>query len=83
MADYSSIDEMGFGEAMAELESIVRNLEGGQLELEESLSRYERGVALIAALQSKLSSAEQKVTALLGQIQPEGGSAVLGDSGGE
>lgn len=80
MADFPNVEDMGFGEAMAELEAIVRNLEGGQLELEDSLARYERGVSLIGALQSKLSTAEQKVTALLGQIQPEGGNS---SDGGE
>lgn len=76
MAEFRDVEEMGFGEAMAELEAIVRNLESGQLDLEESLARYERGVTLIGSLQAKLSTAEQKVTALLGQIQPEGGSNV-------
>jgi len=64
--------EMAFGEALKELEGIVAALEGGQLELEESLSRYERGVALLQALQGKLSDAQQKVTSLLGELEPEG-----------
>ena len=48
-------EELAFGEAMAELEGIVAALEGGQLELEESMTRYERGVALLRVLRSKLS----------------------------
>ena len=67
-------EEMPFGEALEELESIVAALEGGQLELEESLRRYERGVALLRALQAKLSDAEQKVTSLLGELESEDGN---------
>lgn len=65
------IEELSFGQSLKELESIVAQLESGQLELEDSLARYERGVALIRSLQEKLNSAEQKVTTLLGEIEPE------------
>lgn len=65
------LEEMSFGDSIKELEGIVALLESGQLELEESLARYERGVALIRSLQDKLNSAEQKVTTLLGEIEPE------------
>lgn len=64
-------DKMLFGEALAELEGIVRALEGGQLELEESLTRYQRGVELLQALQSKLEDAQQKVTVLLGELEAD------------
>jgi exodeoxyribonuclease VII small subunit len=66
-------DEMNFGDALAELESIVAALESGQLELEESLTRYQRGVALLQALQGKLADAQQKVTALIGELEGETG----------
>ena len=56
----ASPEEMAFGEALAELESIVQALESGQLELEESMTRYERGVALLRALQTKLTDAQQR-----------------------
>lgn len=66
-----STENLSFGDALKELEDIVRLLEGGQLELEESLAKYERGVALIRTLQDKLNTAELKVTTLLGEIEPE------------
>ncbi len=64
-------EEMSFGEALAELEGIVASLEGGQLELEASLERYERGVALLRSLQTKLGAAQQKVTTLIGELEVE------------
>ena len=68
--------DVTFSEGLAELEQIIRALEGGQLELEESLVQYERGVGLLRALQGKISEAEQKVTVLLGEIEPESSDAV-------
>jgi len=64
-------DSLAFGEALAELESIVAQLETGQLELEDSLARYERGVALLRALQGKLAQAQQKVTMLTGELEAD------------
>jgi exodeoxyribonuclease VII small subunit len=66
-----SPEEMRFSDALAELESIVTALEGGQLDLEDSLARYERGVALLRACQSRLAEAEQKVTMFMGELETE------------
>ncbi|MCD8316337.1 MAG: exodeoxyribonuclease VII small subunit [Eggerthellaceae bacterium] len=62
------IEDMTFREAMAELESIVSLLESNTLELEDSLKQYERGVALLGSLQKRLSSAEQQVDVLMGEL---------------
>jgi len=74
--DVKAPEEMAFGEALAELESIVAALEGGQLELEESMKRYERGVSLLRSLQHKLANAQQRVTMLLGELENEGDDSV-------
>jgi exodeoxyribonuclease VII small subunit len=71
----TELDELTFGSALAELDEIVAALEGGQLELEDSLGRYERGVSLLRALQTKLADAQQKVTMLIGELESEEGSA--------
>ena len=60
------IEQLTFREAMAELDGIV-----GTLEFEDSLAKYERGVALLRALQGRLSDAQQKVDVLMGQLEPE------------
>lgn len=64
-------EDLTFGDALAELDQVVVSLEGGQLELEESIDRYGRGVALLQALQAKLADAEQKVTMLIGELEAE------------
>jgi len=65
------VDDLTFGAALAELEQIVKALESGQLELEDSLDRYERGVALLKACKSRLAAAEQKVTMLVGELEED------------
>lgn len=60
-----AVEDMTFKEASIELEQIVRALESGDLELEESLERYGRGVELLRSLRERLSGAEQKVRVLL------------------
>lgn len=81
-------EEQSFGEALAELDQIVAGLESGQLELEESMARYERGVGLVKALQTKLAEAQQKVTMLIGELEEDAGAegvspqAGVGEVGG-
>ncbi len=65
------LKELTFREAMAELDGIVGVLESNTLELEESLQSYERGVALLAALQKRLSEAQQKVDVLMGELSSD------------
>ena len=59
------VADLSFREASVELEGIVRDLEGGTLELEESLARYARGVELLKSLRERLAKAEQQVQVLL------------------
>ncbi len=66
---YRPVEEMTYNEANAELEGIVRALESNSLELEESLLLYQRGVELLSSLRSRLVDAQQKVSALMGEIQ--------------
>ena len=53
-----------FESAIAELESIVKTLEEGDLALEKSLALFERGVQLSRFCHSKLEEAERRVEIL-------------------
>ena len=61
-------DELTFKEGMKLLDEIVRKLESGDLELEESLKVYAIGVSLLSDLQSRLNSAEQEIEVLMGKL---------------
>ena len=56
-----TVTEMSFEEAMAALESVVSQLERGEVALEQSIALYERGAALKAHCAGKLKDAEEKV----------------------
>lgn len=57
----SPINKMSFEAALAELETIVRDLESGKTSLEESIAAYERGVALKSHCESRLRDAQSKI----------------------
>ena len=54
-----------FEGAMNQLETIVENMEQGDLPLEDALSAFENGVNLVRQCEEKLKSAEQKVQILM------------------
>lgn len=68
MAEQKKVEELTYKEASQELERIIRSLESGDMELEESLESYTRGVELLKSLRSRLSEAEQKVSILLQDV---------------
>ncbi len=53
-----------FEETLRELESLVEQMEQGELSLEESVKAFERGIELTRACQKALDDAEQKVEIL-------------------
>ncbi len=61
-----------FEAAIAELESIVKKLEDGDLPLETSLQLYERGVQLSRFCHSSLEEAERRIEVLneRGELKP-------------
>lgn len=65
-ANAKSIPEAtpSFEQAYAELESIVTQMESGQMPLEASLTAYQRGNALLQSCQKSLADVEQQVQIL-------------------
>ncbi len=55
----------GFEESLAQLEVLVRQLEDGDLKLEEALTAFEEGIRLSRHCQQVLQSAEQRVNKLV------------------
>jgi exodeoxyribonuclease VII small subunit len=54
-----------FEQSLQKLETLVRNLESGNLSLEDSLTSFQEGVGLVKQCQTLLSQAEQKVEMLI------------------
>lgn len=63
-ADDADLDGVDFEAALAELETLVTQMEAGEMTLEASLSAFERGVKLTRHCQAALKNAELKVKVL-------------------
>jgi exodeoxyribonuclease VII small subunit len=69
MSNSNETPPLRFEQALAELDSILRELEDGTTTLEDALARYERGVALLRLCYGQLREAEQKVQLLAGTTE--------------
>ena len=72
-----------FESALQELESVVEQLESGDLSLEDSLAAFEKGVRLVKYCNQKLTEVEAKVELLLkdseGRLQLKRLNSLVGD----
>ncbi|MDR3054455.1 MAG: exodeoxyribonuclease VII small subunit [Zoogloeaceae bacterium] len=66
--------DLKFETALAELEKLVARMEDGELELEDSIGAYRRGMALLQHCQGQLSVAERKI-----RVMDASASAVSGE----
>ena len=66
MPEVSTSELPSFETALAELQRIVVDLEDGRVGLEESLARFERGIALLKTCYQVLERAEQRIEQLVG-----------------
>ena len=64
VANKTQTPPKSFEEALAELEQILAEIEGGELGLEESLVKYERGNFLIHHCRGVLNTAEKQIELL-------------------
>lgn len=61
------VSEMSFEEALKALEEVVRQLESGDVALDQSIALYERGSALKAHCNERLKAAEARVEMIRAQ----------------
>ena len=68
------MEDMNFEETMEKLEQIASELEKGDLNLEESLTKFEEGMKLSKKCNEIIENAEKKITILLekdGELKEE------------
>ncbi|MBR5345392.1 MAG: exodeoxyribonuclease VII small subunit [Clostridia bacterium] len=59
--------EPGFEERLAQVETLIGELEEGNLPLAEALNRYEAGIKALDAIEKELGEATQRLTILRAQ----------------
>jgi exodeoxyribonuclease VII small subunit len=57
----NDISKLSFEQAIKELGGIVQKIEQGEIALQDSLSQYERGMALIKHCRGILQKAEKRI----------------------
>lgn len=72
-ADAAKITELSFEDALRALEQVVRQLESGDVPLDQSIALYERGEALRRHCQARLDTAQARIEAI---VQDARGQAV-------
>lgn len=70
-----------FEDALKRLETIVEELESGELTLEDSIARYEEGVKLSRRLTHVLDEAEKRIERLVENAEGEPETEVLEPGG--
>jgi exodeoxyribonuclease VII small subunit len=60
--------EPSFEKALAELEKLVAQMEGGSLSLEQALASHKRGLELARFCQERLETAQRQVKVLEGEV---------------
>ena len=64
-------DPPSYEQALADLDRLVQQMEGGQLPLDQLLDGYRRGADLLAYCRTRLDAVEQQVKVLEdGQLKP-------------
>ncbi|RZA07934.1 MAG: exodeoxyribonuclease VII small subunit [Proteobacteria bacterium] len=61
----NEIKEEKFEVTLEKLQGLVRELESGDISLEDSIKKFEQGMSLARSCQERLNSAEQKIEILL------------------
>lgn len=65
MTDYENVDEMSFEESIDALEGLVKRLEDGGIDLDESLRIYEQAVALRDHCKRILEDGERRIKKIM------------------
>ena len=63
--DAPDISDMSFEEALKALQQVVRQLEDGEVPLDQSITLYERGEKLRAACQARLDAAQARIEGIV------------------
>lgn len=59
--------EISFEESLEKLETIVKELENGSIELDKAIDQYTEAMKLVKACSEKLNSATEKVNKILNE----------------
>lgn len=65
-------NEKSYKQLQEELDGILMQLQGGELDIDESMKAYEKGLTLVAELEKYLKTAENTIRKVAVQPKPRG-----------
>jgi len=71
--------KVNFAQSFAELEKIVAKFEQGEIDLDEALKEFERGLKLVQELKGRLKEVKNKVVVLKRKFGEEGAREEVDD----
>ncbi len=74
MSDKKSVENLNFEEALAELEDLVRKIDAGDQNLDQSVKSFERGMQLKSHCEQMLNQAKMKVEKIILSVENKGNS---------
>jgi exodeoxyribonuclease VII small subunit len=75
MSDGETAAAPSFGEAMAELEAILRRIEGEEVDVDRLAEELRRAAELLELCRAKIRKAEVEVTQIVQTLEGQGGEA--------
>lgn len=64
-------EDVKFEDNLAELENIVRKLESGDVELEDAIAEFQKGMKISETLKKTLNEAEETLVKIVGKNDQE------------
>jgi exodeoxyribonuclease VII small subunit len=71
MSPSKKAKKSGFEQSLADLEELVQSLESGDIGLEESLEKFEKGIKLYKQCKKDLGAVEKKIKVLTDSLKEE------------
>ena len=69
MAEASDSEDLGYADAIAELEQILEDLEDDEVDIDVLATKVERAAALVELCRGKISSAKVQVERIVGELE--------------
>lgn len=80
MSDPTPVTELGYAEALDELEQILDRLEHDEPDVDLVAADVQRAAELVARCRERIDSARQKVAEVVGDLDPTGGGEPVADT---
>ena len=64
MTKQETAEPISFEQRLTQVKAVIDGIEGGQLPLEESVRQYEKGIAVLNALEEELNEMKRRITIL-------------------